>query len=194
MNRKIGVYICECGPNIAEKIDIDKVIEAVNHLDNIAVVERYKLLCSEDGKKFLAEQIKKHGLTHLVIAACSPRDHQRTFMDVCENAGMNPYLFQLANIREQCVWVTDNREEATKKTIRLTKAAISRIRCHTPLEKKEIESNPDVLIIGGGLAGIETSLQLSQSDRTIYLVEKTSTLGGLITNFEKIYQKSSIVN
>lgn len=189
MNRKIGVYICECGPNIAEKIDIDKVIKAVTPLNEIVIVERYKLLCSEEGKKYLAEQIKKHGLTHLVVAACSPRDHQRTFMEVCENAGINPYLFQLANIREQCAWVTDDKEEATKKAIRLTKAAIGRIRCHTPLEKKEMESNPDVLIIGGGIAGIEASLQLANSDRKIYLVEKTSSLGGLIKNYEKTYQE-----
>ncbi|KYK22314.1 pyridine nucleotide-disulfide oxidoreductase [Thermoplasmatales archaeon SM1-50] len=187
MNRKIGVYICECGPNIAEKIDIDKVIEAVTSLNDIVTVERYKLLCSEAGKNYLTEQIKKHSLTHLVVAACSPRDHQLTFMEVCENAKINPYLFQLANIREQCAWVTDNKEEATKKAIRLTKAAIARVRCHSPLEKKEIESNPDILIIGGGIAGIEASLQLAHSNRKIYLVEKNSFLGGLIKNFEKKY-------
>jgi heterodisulfide reductase subunit A len=187
MNRKIGVYICECGPNIAEKIDIDKVIEAVTSLNDIVTVERYKLLCSEDGKKYLMEKIKKQGLTHLVVAACSPRDHQLTFMEVCEKAGINPYLFQLANIREQCAWITDDKEEATKKAIRLTKAAIGRIRCHSPLEKREIESIPDVLIIGGGIAGIEASLQLAHSNRKIYLVEKTSSLGGLIKNFEKMY-------
>jgi heterodisulfide reductase subunit A len=187
MNRKIGVYICECGPNISEKIDINKVIEAVRFLNDIVVVERYKLLCSEDGKKYLTEQIKKYGLTHLIVSACSPRDHQLTFMEVCENAGINPYLFQLANIREQCVWITADKEEATKKAIRLTKAAISRVRCHSPLEKKEIKSNPDVLIIGGGIAGIEASLQLAHSDRKIYLVEKTPSLGGLIKNFEKTY-------
>ena len=187
MDMKIGVYICECGPNIAEKIDIDKVIDAVSSLNNVAVVERYKLLCSGDGKKFLGEQIKKHGLTHLVIAACSPREHQQTFMEVCENAGLNPYLFQLANIREQCAWITDNKEEATKKAIRLTKAAIERVRYHTALVKKQIESNPDVLVIGGGIAGIEVSLQLASPDRKIYLVEKTSSLGGLIKNFEKTF-------
>jgi len=104
MERKIGVYVCECGPNIAEKVDIDKVIDAVSSLDGVAVAERYKLLCSADGKKFLEEQIKKHGLTHLVVSACSPKQHEQTFMEVCENAGINPYLFQLANIREQCAW------------------------------------------------------------------------------------------
>ena len=187
MERRIGVYICECGPNIAEKVDIDKVIDAISSIDGVAVAEKYKLLCSADGKKFLEEQIKKQGLTHLVISACSPKEHEKTFMEVCENAGINPYLFQLANIREQCAWVTEDKAEATKKAIRLTKAAIKRVRYHTSLEKKEIEGIPDVLVIGGGIAGIETSLQLASSDRKIYLVEKTSSLGGLITNFEKIY-------
>ncbi|EMR72955.1 Pyridine nucleotide-disulfide oxidoreductase [Thermoplasmatales archaeon SCGC AB-539-N05] len=187
MERKIGVYICECGPNIAEKVDIDKVIDAISSLDGVAVAERYKLLCSQDGKKFLEEQIKKQGLTHLVVAACSPKDHEKTFMEVCENAGINPYRFQLANIREQCAWITEDKDEATKKAIRLTKAAIRRVRYHAFLEKKEIEGIPDVLVIGGGIAGIETSLQLASPDRKVYLVEKTSLLGGLITNFERTF-------
>jgi heterodisulfide reductase subunit A2 len=187
MERKIGVYICECGPNIAEKVDIDKVIDAVSPIDGVAVAEKYKLLCSADGKKFLEEQIKKHGLTHLVISACSPKEHEKTFMEVCENAGINPYLFQLANIREQCAWITEDKDEATKKAIRLTKAAIKRVRYHASLEKKEIDSNPDVLVIGGGIAGVEACLQLTSPNRKIYLVEKTSSLGGLIANYEKTF-------
>jgi len=187
MERKIGVYICECGPNIAEKVDIDKVIDALSPIEDLAVVEKFKLLCSVDGKKFLEEQIKKQGLTHLVVAACSPTEHEKTFMEVCENADLNPYLFQLANIREQCAWITEDKDEATKKAIRLIKAAIGRVRYHSSLEKKEIESNPDVLVIGGGIAGIEASLQMASSDRKVYLVEKTSSLGGLITNFEKSF-------
>ena len=187
MERKIGVYVCECGPNIAEKIDIDKVIDAISSDQDVAVVERFKLLCSADGKKFLEEQIKKQGLTHLVIAACSPKEHEKTFMEVCENGGINPYLFQLANIREQCAWITEDKDEATKKAIRMIKAAIGRVRYHSSLDKKEIESNPDVLIIGGGIAGIEASLQLVGPDRKVYLVEKAPSLGGSITNFEKTF-------
>jgi len=187
MERKIGVYICECGPNISEKIDIDKVIDAVSKLDGVSVAKRYKLLCSEEGKKYLLDEIKKQGLTHLVVSACSPRDHEKTFMEICEKAGINPYLFQMANIREHCAWITENKDDATKKAIRMTKAAIRRVRYHSSLEKKEIEGNPDVLVIGGGIAGIETCLQLANSNRKIYLVEKTSSLGGLINNFEKTY-------
>ena len=188
MERKIGVYVCECGPNISEKIDIDKVIEAISSDKDVAVIKKFKLLCSADGKKFLEDEIKKQGLTHLVIAACSPKDHEKTFMEVSERAGLNPYLFQLANIREQCAWITEDKDEATKKAIRLIRAAIGRVRYHASLEKKEIESNPDVLIIGGGIAGIEASLQLASPERKIYLVEKSSSLGGLVTNFEKSFQ------
>jgi heterodisulfide reductase subunit A len=187
MERKIGVYVCECGPNIAEKINIDQVINAISSSNDVAVVERYKLLCSADGKKFLEEQIKKHGLTHLVIAACSPKEHEKTFMEVCANSGINPYLLQLTNIREQCAWITEDKDEATKKAIRMIKAAIGRVQYHSSLDKKEIESNPDVLIIGGGIAGIEASLRLVSHDRNVYLVEKTSSLGGSVTNFEKTF-------
>ncbi len=198
MERKIGVYICECGPNIAEKIDIDKVIEAISSIEDVSIVEKYKLLCSADGKKFLEEQIKKQGITHLVVAACSPKEHEKTFMEICEKADLNPYLFQLANIREQCAWITEDKYEATKKAVRLIKAAIGRVRYHSSLEKQEIESNPDVLVIGGGIAGIEASLQLASSDRKVYLVEKTSSLGGLVTNFDKTYPEmkstSDIIN
>jgi len=187
MERKIGVYICECGPNISEKIDIDKVIDAISPYEDVSVVEKFKLLCSADGKKFLEEQIKKNKLTHLVVAACSPKEHEKTFMEVCENAELNPYLFQLANIREQCAWITEDKNEATKKAIRLIKAAIGRVRYHSSLEKIEIDSIPDVLVIGGGIAGIEASLQLARPDRKVYLVEKTSSLGGLVKNFEKTF-------
>jgi len=187
MERKIGVYICECGPNISEKVDIDKVIDEISPIEDVAVVEKYKLLCSADGKKFLEEQIKKQGITHLVVAACSPKEHEKTFMEICIKADLNPYLFQLANIREQCAWITEDKDEATKKTIRLIRAAIGRVRYQSPLESKWIDSNPDVLIIGGGIAGIEASLQLASSNRKVYLVDKTSSLGGLITNFEKTF-------
>jgi heterodisulfide reductase subunit A len=108
-------------------------------------------------------------------------------MEVCQNADLNPYLFQLANIREQCAWITEDKDEATKKAIRLVKAAIGRVRYHSSLEKKEIESNPDVLIIGGGISGIEASLQLAGPNRKVYLIEKNPSLGGLVKNFEKTF-------
>ncbi|TET41146.1 MAG: CoB--CoM heterodisulfide reductase iron-sulfur subunit A family protein, partial [Dehalococcoidia bacterium] len=148
---------------------------------------KHKLPCSEAGKEFIKQSIEGHGVTHVVVAGCSPKQHELTFMNVCEQAGVNPYLFQLVNIREQCAWVTPNGEEATDKAIRQIKAAISRVRYHTALEKKEAECNPDVLVIGGGIAGIKTSQLLAAPDRKVYLVEKTSSLGGKVRRFEKLF-------
>jgi len=186
MEEKIGVYICECGPNIAENVDIDKVINVVSSLPSVGIVERHKLLCSEDGKKFLKQSIQEHGLTRLVIAACSPKQHEATFMKVCEEAGLNPHLFQLVNIREQCAWIIEDKERATDRATRYVRAALRRIPYHQPLEKREIDCNPDVLVIGGGITGIETSLLLAGPDRKVYLVEKTSFLGGKLREFEKL--------
>jgi len=187
MAKKIGVYVCECGTNIAEKVDIDKVMAAVSPLRDVAVVERHKLLCSEGGRQFLKQSIEESGLTHVVVAACSPKQHEITFMNVCEQAGLNPQLFQLANIREQCAWVTPDGEKATDKAIRQIRAAISRVGYHNPLEKKEVQCNPDVLVIGGGIAGIKASQVLAAPDRKVYLVEKTSSLGGKVRSFSKLF-------
>jgi heterodisulfide reductase subunit A len=185
--KKIGVYVCECGTNIAEKVNIDRVIAAVSLLRGVAAVEKHKLLCSEGGKEFLKQGIEEHSLTHVVVAGCSPKQHEVTFMNVCEQSGLNPQLFQLANIREQCAWVTPGGEEATDKAIRLIKAAISRVSYHNPLEKKEVKCNPDVLVIGGGIAGIKASQVLAAPDRKVYLVEKTSSLGGKVKSFSKLF-------
>ena len=187
MAKKIGIYVCECGANIAEKVDIDQVITAVSPLKDVEVVERHKLLCSEGGKELLKQSIEEHGLTHLVVAACSPKQHEVTFMSVCEQAGINPQLFQLANIREQCAWVTPDGEEATDKAIRQIRAAFSRVLYHKPLESKEVECNPDVLVIGGGIAGIRASQALAAPDRKVYLVEKAPSLGGKVRSFSKLF-------
>jgi heterodisulfide reductase subunit A len=185
--KRIGVYVCECGTNIAEKVDVDQVIAAVSPLKDVAVAEKYKLLCSGDGQAFLKQAIEEHGLTHLVVAACSPKQHEITFMNVCQKAGLNPQLFQLANIREQCAWVTPDGAEATAKAIRQIRAAISRVGYHNPLENKEIECNPDVLVIGGGIAGIKASQILAAPNRKVYLVEKNSSLGGKVKSLSKLF-------
>ncbi|MGD9116899.1 MAG: CoB--CoM heterodisulfide reductase iron-sulfur subunit A family protein [Dehalococcoidia bacterium] len=187
MAKRIGVYVCECGTNIAEKIDVDQVIAAVSPLKDVVVAEKYKLLCSGDGQAFLKQAIEEHNLTHLVVAACSPKQHEITFMNVCAQAGLNPQLFQLANIREQCAWVTPDGAEATAKAIRQIRAAISRVGYHRPLENKEISCNPDVLVIGGGIAGIKASQLLASPDRKVYLVEKSPVLGGKVKDLSRLF-------
>jgi heterodisulfide reductase subunit A len=179
MNRNIGVYVCECGPNIKDRIDIDKVIEEISSTEDVKLVKRYSLLCSNDGKKYLEEDIQKEELTHLVVAACSPKDHEQTFMNICEKAGVSPFLFQLVNIREQCAWMIPDKDNATSKAIKYIRAGIHRVVHHRPLEKIEITSNPDVLVIGGGISGLETALSMAGRERKVYLVEKTEALGGM---------------
>ena len=187
MAKKIGVYVCECGTNIAEKVDIDQVITAISTLKDVAFADKYKLLCSGDGQKYLKQSIEEHGLTHVVVAACSPKQHELTFMNVCEQAGLNPQLYQLVNIREQCAWVTSDRAEATDKAIRLTRAAVNRVCYHKALEKREMDCNPDVLVVGGGIAGIKAANVLAAPDRKVYLVEKTASLGGKVKRFSALF-------
>lgn len=187
MEERIGVFVCECGPNIADVIDIDSVLKAVNGVDGVVVAERYKLLCSGDGKEYLKGKIKENQLTHLVVAACSPKQHDVTFMKVCDESGLNPYLYQLANIREQCAWVIEDKGEATNKAIKHVLAALRRVRYHQELLKKEIDANPDVLVIGGGIAGMTASLMLAGPKRKVYLVEKDTELGGKVRSFERIF-------
>jgi len=185
---KIGVYLCECGPNIAGRIDIDRAIQELSSVKDVEVVEKHKLPCSPAGRKFLKDNIQENGITHVVVGACSHKQHEATFMKVCEETGLNPYFLQLVNIREQCAWMTPDNDEATEKAIRLARAAISRVRYHTALEKKEIDCNPDILVIGGGIAGIQASLMLASKTRKVYLVEKMPELGGTIVQFERFFQ------
>ena len=187
MSIKIGVYICECGPNIADKVDIDAIIKQLPSLQEFEdvnmIVKRHKLLCSNDGKEFLENEIKSNELTHLVVAACSPRDHESTFMNVCKNTSLNPYLFKMVNIREQCAWIISDKTEATEKAIRYVRAGIRRTLNQSELMERELDSRPDVLIIGGGIAGMETALTLASEKRKVYLVEKSEALGGKSVNY-----------
>jgi heterodisulfide reductase subunit A len=189
MGKKIGIYVCECSNNIADSVDINRIVKTFSSMRNVEVIEKYRLLCSEDGKEFLKQSIKEHQLTHLVVAACSPKQHEHTFMSVCLAAGLNPYLFQMANIREQVAWVTQDREEATDKAIRQIAAAIARVAHQEALGKKDMDVSPDVLVIGGGIAGIRATQVLASPDRKVYLVEKNSSLGGKVKGFDKLFTR-----
>lgn len=178
---RIGVYVCECGPNIAGVVDIDRVIEVISAHPDVAVVKRHKLFCSGDGKEFLKQDIIDEEITHVVVAACSPKDHEATFAGVCEEAGINPYLYQIINIREGCAWIIKDKDAATDKAISYIRAGVSRVTYHVPLEQLELDSIPDVLVIGGGIAGVEAALSLASPIRKVYLVEKTDSLGGTAT-------------
>lgn len=179
---KIGLYLCECGPNIAQAIDLDEITEAIKKDNKVAGIERHKLLCSDDGKKFLAESIKRNAFERVVIAACSPKQHEGTFMEVMLEAGLNAYMFQLVNIREQCAWVTPDKNAATLKALTVIRAAINRVKHHAALEKKEIECNPNVIVIGNGIAAIEAALKTAHNDRKVFLIVEGKRIGDTYKN------------
>ncbi len=184
---RTGVFVCSCGPNIGERIDIEKIAEEVSTIEGVVLAETHGLLCSPDGKKYLALKITENKLERVVIAACSPREHEVTFMKVCETAGLNPFMMQMANIREQVAWVTPDRESATVKALKLVRGAINRTSRHKPLAKTSIVCNPEVAVIGGGVAGMSAALILADADRMITIIDRSSSLGGYKDN-EKLVE------
>lgn len=193
MKKKIGVYICECGPNIADNVEIDRIIEAVSSIDKFEdaefVVKNYGLLCSVQGKEYLEQEINENELTHLVVAACSPRDHNSTFIGVSKKTSLNPYLFKMINIREHCAWIIHDKEKATEKAIKYIKGGISRVMYQSELYEKQLDINPDVAVIGGGIAGIEAALELAGEKRKVLLIEKTDSLGGHAVRYSSLLDR-----
>ena len=175
---RTGVFICSCGPNIGDRMDLERLGSGVSGIEGVALVQQHSLLCSPAGKSFLEEAIRDGGFDRVVIAACSPRDHLGTFMDVCRAAGTNPFMMQMVNVREQCAWITDDRELATDKALRMIRGAVARSALHRPLEVREIECSPDVVVIGAGAAGLRTALSLASTGRRIFLLERTDSPGG----------------
>jgi heterodisulfide reductase subunit A len=187
MDCKIGVYTCHCGSNIAGIVDCSKVSEFARTLPNVAVARDYKYMCSDPGQNLIKDDIKKLGLNRIVVASCSPRMHEPTFRRACQDAGLNQYLFEMANIREQCSWVHVDKDMATEKAKALVNAAVLRVALHEPLETKEASMNPNTLVIGGGVAGIQASLEIADSGHKVYLLEKEPSIGGHMAMFDKTF-------
>ena len=173
---RTGVFVCSCGPNISDRIDIQQIAEEAGKIQGVVISETFGLLCSPGGKKFLSEKIEENELERVVIAACSPREHEETFMKVCEEAGLNPFMMQMANIREQVAWVIPEKESATAKALKLVMGALNRTVRHRPLEKTSIVCNPATAVIGGGLAGMKTALTLARAGRKVILVHRGDSL------------------
>ena len=187
MSPRIGVFVCECGPNIGERLDVAELVRFAQGLDQVAFACSHRLPCSSDGKREVAETIKAHQLTHVVVAGCSPRDHEATFMEVCREAGLNPHLFQMVNIREHCAWVIPDGREATLKAKSLVRAGVRRVVLHESLEDKEIDCVSDVMVVGAGPAGLEAALALAHKGRQVTLVEKSPAIGGHAVRYEDLF-------
>ena len=187
MAEQIGVYICECGPNIKDAMNIDDVADFAQQLDGVIFARIFRLLCSQEGKELIAKDVHEQGLTRVVIAACSPKEHEHTFRKVISDAGLNPYMLQIVNIREQCAWVIKDKGRATDLAKSMIKAAVYRVAHHAALETKEIEAQPDVLVVGAGITGMSAALTLAQKQRKVYLVERSPCLGGKVVRYEEVF-------
>ncbi|MFP4467066.1 MAG: 4Fe-4S binding protein [Candidatus Goldiibacteriota bacterium] len=184
---RIGVYVCHCGTNISKTVDVEAVAEFARTLPNVVLVKEYKYMCSDPGQEMMKEDAKKEGLTHFVVSSCSPLMHENTFRGAVADAGINQYLFQMANIREHVSWVTKDKAKATEKAEKLVAAAVRRVVRHKPLQETEVDVNPATLVIGGGIAGIEAALTIANAGKKVYLVEKEPTIGGHMAKFDKTF-------
>ncbi|MBW2207476.1 MAG: FAD-dependent oxidoreductase [Deltaproteobacteria bacterium] len=187
MPKRIGFFICHCGVNIAGKVRVEEVVEFVKGLKNVVVARDYKFMCSDPGQEMIVNDIKELGLNRVVVASCSPRMHEKTFQGACERAGINPFFFQMASVREQVSWVTEDKDEATRKAKTLSAAAVNRVNYHQGLTAREVKVHPDVLVVGGGITGMQASLDIADADHKVYLVERQPTIGGHMLQFDKTF-------
>ncbi len=184
---RIGVYVCDCGTNIAGKVNVPEVVEYVSTLAHVAVAREYKYMCSDPGQELIQKDIREEGLDRIVVAACSPTMHEPTFRKAVADAGLNPFLFQMANIREHDSWVTEDPVAATEKAKHIVEAAVHRVVFQAPLDPIEVPVNSNVLVVGGGIAGIEASLKLADAGHQVYLVEREPSIGGHMAQFDKTF-------
>jgi len=187
VQERIGVYVCHCGSNIAGVVDVSEVARWAAQLPGVVVSRDYKFMCSSPGQAMIIKDIQEQGLTRVVVASCSPHLHEGTFRGACERAGLNPYLFEMANIREQDAWVTSDKTEATKKAKALVAAAVGRVAHQQPLEALLVPIDPNVLVVGGGIAGIQAALEIADSGNHVYLVEREPSIGGHMAQFDKTF-------
>jgi heterodisulfide reductase subunit A len=187
MSKRIGVYVCHCGTNIAGKVDCRAVAEYATGLKDVVVARDYQFMCSDPGQDLIINDIRNMGLDRVVVASCSPRLHEKTFQKACARAGLNPYLLQHTCIREHCSWVTKDPEEATEKAKHLIGAAVDRVSYHQKLYSREVGVLPDVMVVVAGIAGIQAALDIAKSGHKVHLIEKSPSIGGHMAQFDKTF-------
>jgi heterodisulfide reductase subunit A-like polyferredoxin len=185
---RVGVYVCHCGTNIAQSVDCKKVAETASDLDGVVVSKDIAYACSEPGQHEIKTDIEEHELDRIVLASCSPRLHEPTFRQLMQSAGLNPFLMEMANLREQCSWVhMKEPEAATEKAEDLVKMSVSRVRQLYPLYEETLPLTKRALVIGGGVAGIQASLDLADNGFDVVLVEKKPSIGGTMAQLDKTF-------
>jgi len=185
--QKIGVFVCHCGTNIAGTVNIDEVVENAKHEPGVKYVAEYPYMCSEAGQSMVQKAIDEHDLSGIVISACSPRMHETTFRRAAARTKLNPFMLEMANIREQCSWVHKDKEEATNKAHALTRAAIAKVHHNTPLFPGESPVTKRALVIGGGIAGVSCALDIAEAGFVVDIVESTPSIGGKMAQLDKTF-------
>jgi heterodisulfide reductase subunit A len=187
---RIGVFVCHCGINIGSVVNVPKVVDYAKTLPNVVYAEENLYTCSQDAQKLVAEKIRQHNLNRVVVASCTPRTHEPLFRETVQEAGLNPYLFEMANIRDQCSWVhMHEHEKATEKAKDLVASMVAKARLLKPLKKPTIEVTPVGLVIGGGIAGMTAALELAKQGFEVHLVEKKRELGGHLLTMHYLFEK-----
>ena len=185
--QRIGVFVCWCGSNIAGTVDVHAVAEALAKEPGVVLSTNYQYMCSQAGQDMIKDAIKEHNLTGIVICSCSPRMHEATFRKTAAAAGINPYMVEIANIREQCSWIHKDMKEGTEKAIVLGRTAIAKVHLNTPLVPGESPVTKRALVIGGGIAGIQTALDIADAGFYVDIVEKKPTIGGKMAQLDKTF-------
>ena len=186
--QRIGVFVCDCGMNIAGTVDTEDVARFAKTLPGVAAVVRNRYTCADPGQNEIKKAIAEHGLDRVVVASCTPKMHEPTFRRCVAEAGLNPYLMEMANIREQCSWVhMGDRAAATRKAKDLVRSAVERARLLEAQDEKTFPVTDAVMVIGGGVAGIQTALELAAAGHQVYLVERQASIGGIMSTLDKTY-------
>jgi heterodisulfide reductase subunit A len=189
MASRVGVYICHCGINIAATVDVEAVAEYASGLPHVVVARDYMYMCSDPGQEMIQQDVREHNLNRVVVASCSPRMHEPTFRTVVEEVGVNPYYFEMANIREQCSWVHTDRAVGTHKAMELVAGTVAKAALLEPLEEREVGVTPAALVIGGGIAGLEAALDVADAGYMVYLVERQPSLGGRMAQLNRTFPR-----
>ncbi|MGD2207778.1 MAG: FAD-dependent oxidoreductase [Anaerolineae bacterium] len=184
---RIGVYVCQCGSNIAATVDTESVAEFAKGLDGVVMTRVNKYTCSDPGQAQIRQDIADHNLDRVVIAACTPRMHEPTFRRTLESAGLNPYFLEMTNIREQVSWVHPAGEATTNKAMDLVAGAAERVHLHQPLYSRKSPVEQSALVVGGGIAGIQSALDMADAGYQVYLVEREPTIGGKMAQLDKTF-------
>ena len=184
---KVGVYVCDCGVNIASTVNVPEVVEFAQHLPNVVVARETKYACSQPGQNMIKDDIKNLGINRVVVASCTPRMHEPTFQNAVAEAGLNPYYFAMANIREHVSWVIKDKSLATAKAKRLVRSAIGRVVLQDELFARKEPVTPATMVVGGGIAGIQAALTIADAGYKVFLVEREPSIGGHMAQLDKTF-------